>query len=67
MPDQHLCQPRHNHYTAKKEMMKMLLFVLGMIVGGVIGFGICAICSAAGTDNREESSGKKKGKRNVPK
>lgn len=33
----------------------MLQFILGLIVGGIFGFGICAICSMAGTDDRTET------------
>ncbi len=33
----------------------MLQFILGLIVGGIFGFGICAICSMAGTDDRTEA------------
>lgn len=32
----------------------MLQFFLGILVGGVFGFFVCAICSAAGTDDRTE-------------
>ncbi len=33
----------------------MLQFIVGLIVGGIFGFGICAICSMAGTDDRIET------------
>ncbi len=33
----------------------MLQFILGLIVGGIVGFGVCAICSMAGTDDRIET------------
>lgn len=33
----------------------MLQFILGTLVGGIVGFAGCAICSAAGTDDRIET------------
>ena len=33
----------------------MLQFIIGLIVGGIFGFGVCAICSMAGTDDRIET------------
>lgn len=32
----------------------MLKFIIGVFVGAIIGFAICAICSMAGTDGRTE-------------
>jgi len=32
----------------------MLQFIIGVFVGAIIGFAICAICSMAGTDDRTD-------------
>ena len=32
----------------------MLQFILGTVVGGIVGFAVCAICSMVGTDDRKE-------------
>ena len=33
----------------------MLEFILGLFVGGIVGFAVCAICSMAGSDEHAES------------
>ncbi len=33
----------------------MLQFILGALVGGFVGFAVCAICNMAGTDDRTEA------------
>ena len=33
----------------------MLQFISGLIVGTIFGFGVCAICSMAGTDDHIET------------
>ncbi len=33
----------------------MLQFILGLIIGSTVGLVICAICNAAGTDDRTET------------
>lgn len=38
----------------------MLQFILGLIVGGIVVFGVCAICSMAGIDDRTETANDKK-------
>ncbi|MBQ3088183.1 MAG: hypothetical protein IJC36_00960 [Clostridia bacterium] len=32
----------------------MLMFLLGVLVGGLIGFTVCVICSIAGTTDRTD-------------
>ena len=34
----------------------MLKFILGAMVGSIVGFVVCAICSVAGTDNRIDAA-----------
>ena len=34
----------------------MIQFILGVLVGGVVGFAVCAICSIAGTDDRAKAA-----------
>lgn len=33
------------------EVLIMLNFILGLVIGAVIGFGLCAVLSANGRDN----------------
>lgn len=33
----------------------MLQFILGVFVGGLVGFSVCAVCSMAGSKERTES------------
>ena len=33
----------------------MLKFIIGVFVGAIIGFAICAICRMAGTDDRTDA------------
>lgn len=33
----------------------MLQFIFGTVVGGIVGFAVCAICSMADTDDRTEA------------
>ena len=35
------------------EVLIMLNFILGLIIGAVLGFGLCAVLSANGRDNDE--------------
>lgn len=45
----------------------MLQFILGTLVGGIVGFALCAICSAAGADDRTDAKcTKKTGEENEP-
>ena len=38
----------------------MLQFILGVIVGGLVGVFVCAICSMAGTDSRTDDECEKR-------
>ena len=38
----------------------MLKFIIGVFVGAIIGFAICAICSMADTDDRTDEPCTKK-------
>ncbi len=38
----------------------MLQFILGTLVGGIVGFAVCTICSMAGTDDRTDAQCKNK-------
>ncbi|MBR4117066.1 MAG: hypothetical protein IKK65_03205 [Clostridia bacterium] len=38
----------------------MLQFILGTVVGGIVGFAVCAICSMVGTDDRTDTQCTKK-------
>ncbi len=34
--------------------MEVLVFIAGQIIGGCIGFFICALCVAVGSDRKED-------------
>ena len=40
-----------NIKISKIEGLIMLNFIIGLIIGAVIGFGLCAVLSANGRDN----------------
>ena len=33
----------------------MLQFIIGLVMGGIVGCGVCAICSIDATDNSKET------------